>query len=170
MAKINIVLFEPEIPQNTANIIRTCVGLNAKLHLIKPYGFDLDLSSKVFKRNSANYLEMVDLQEYDCFEDFERENNPKNFLLSTRYGVNTYDQFDIAKMEEVYYIFGKESAGIEAEIIKQYKEQTFRIPMDTNLRSLNLANCAALVAYDGARQLGFEGLQIQEPHKIDFWD
>ncbi len=170
MSKINIVLFQPEIPQNTANIIRTCIGLNATLHLIKPYGFDLDLSSKVFKRNSANYLDMVKLCEYESFEEFESKNDPELFLLSTRYGRSTYDKFDVSSMDKVYYIFGKESAGIDADIIKRYKDQTFRIPMDTNLRSLNLSNCAALVAYDGARQLDFAGLEIKEPHKVDFWD
>ncbi len=170
MSKINIVLFQPEIPQNTANIIRTCIGLNATLHLIKPYGFNLDLSSKVFKRNSANYLEMVKLKEYNNFEEFESQNNPELFLLSTRYGLKTYDKFDVKKMDKVYYIFGKESAGIDEAIIKKYSNQTFRIPMDSNLRSLNLSNCAALVAYDGARQFDFEGLEISEPHKVDFWD
>ncbi len=170
MSLINIVLVEPEIPQNTANIIRTCIGLNAKLHLIKPYGFDLELSSKVFKRNSANYIEQVDLVEYDSFEEFEAKNNPKNFLLSTRYGLKTYDQFDVASMDEVFYIFGKESAGIDKDIIKRYRDQTFRIPMDVNLRSLNLSNCAALCGYDGARQHNFSGLELEEPHKLDFWD
>ncbi len=169
MSKINIVLFQPEIPQNTANIIRTCVGLDAHLHLIKPYGFDLNLSSKVFKRNSANYLEFVTLTEYETFEEFEAINNSKNFLFSTRYGTKIYDEISIKDMEEVFYIFGRESSGIDEDILKKYKNQTFRIPMHENLRSLNLANCVALIAYDGERQLDFESLKKVEPHNVNYW-
>ena len=169
MSKINIVLLEPEIPQNTANIIRTCVGLGATLHLVKPYGFDLSLSSKVFKRGSANYLEHVDLIEYENFAEFEAKNNAKYFLFSTRYGQKTYDQFPIKQMAEVFYIFGSESKGIGKAIIHKYAKKTFRIPMKADLRSLNLANCVAMVAYDGARQDDFIGLCNDEPHDLEYW-
>ena len=92
MTKLNIVLFKPEIPGNTANIIRTCVGLNARLHLIKPYGFDLNLSEKVFKRGSTNYVEDVELIEYENFEEFENKNNPEDFYFLSRNGVQSYDK------------------------------------------------------------------------------
>ncbi|MGL5021176.1 MAG: TrmH family RNA methyltransferase [Mycoplasmatales bacterium] len=170
MTKINIVLFMPEIPGNTANIIRTCVGLNARLHLIKPYGFDLNLAEKVFKRGSTNYVNDVELIEYENFEEFENQNDNSAFYMLTRHGVNTYNQIDITKHDKnIFYIFGSESTGIEKKILKKYKDHTFRIPMDKKMRSLNLSNCAMLVAFDGARQLQFEGLSFEEPHKIDFW-
>lgn len=169
--KINIVLFQPEIPQNTANIIRTCVGTNATLHLIKPYGFDLALSEHVFKRGSTNYANIVDLVEYEDFAEFEAKNNREDFYFVTRYGHHTYSDIDVkAHKENIYYVFGRESAGIDKEILEKYEERTFRIPMDKKMRSLNLSNCAALVAYDGLRQLDFEGLEFEEPHKVNFWD
>ncbi len=169
--QINIVLFQPEIPQNTGNIIRTCVGTNAKLHLIKPYGFDLSLSDRIFKRNSTNYAEVVDLIEYESWEDFEAKNQPEDFYFLTRFGHKSYHEIDVtAHQENVYYIFGKESAGIDREILEKYEDRTFRIPMDKKMRSLNLSNCAALVAYDGLRQLDFAGLEFEEPHKVNFWE
>ena len=117
--KINIVLFHPEIPQNTANIIRTCVGIDAKLHLIKPYGFDLNLSEKVFKRGSTNYVEFVELVEYESFEEFE-EKNPynNNYCFITRYGKETYDKINTEEVNDqnIYLIFGNESSGIEKKI------------------------------------------------------
>ncbi len=171
MPKLNIVLFQPEIPQNTGNIIRTCVGTNATLHLIKPYGFDLALSDRVFKRNSTNYAEIVDIREYETFEEFEAKNNPDAFYFLTRYGHHTYSDIDPNQHEEnVYYIFGRESSGIDKYILDKYAEKTFRIPMDKKMRSLNLSNCAALVAYDGLRQLDFSGLEFEEPHKVNYWD
>jgi tRNA (cytidine/uridine-2'-O-)-methyltransferase len=169
--KINIVLFKPEIPGNTANIIRTCVGLNARLHLIKPYGFDLNLAEKVFKRGSTNYVNEVEIVEYEDFNDFETKNDPSAFYMLTRHGVNSYNEIDITKHQEnIYYIFGSESTGIEKSVLKRYKEQTFRIPMDKKMRSLNLSNCAMLVAFEGARQMNFAGLEFEEPHKINFWE
>ncbi len=169
--KINIVLFQPEIPQNTGNIIRTCVGTNAKLHLIKPYGFDLSLSDRIFKRNSTNYAEVVEIVEYENFAEFEQKNNPEDLYFLTRYGHKSYHEIDVkAHPENIYYVFGRESSGIDREILEKYEDRTFRIPMDKKMRSLNLSNCAALVAYDGLRQLDFAGLEFEEPHKINFWE
>jgi len=171
MTKINIVLFKPEIPGNTANIIRTCVGLNARLHLIKPYGFDLNLSEKVFKRGSTNYVEDVELIEYNTFEEFEERNKAEDFYFLSRNGVSSYDKIYVKNHKEnIYYIFGSESSGVDKEILHKYKEKTFRIPMDKKMRSLNLSNCAMLVGYEGARQQNFEGLSFEEPHKVNFWD
>lgn len=170
MTKINIVLFKPEIPQNTGNIIRTCVGLDAKLHLIKPYGFDLNLSDRVFKRNSTNYLNEVELFEYDSFEEFESKNNNENFYFLTRFGQKIYSEINIKEHpDEVFYIFGSESSGIDQEILYKYKNQTFRIPTNPIMRSLNLANCVALVGFDGARQNDFAGLSRVEMQKVDYW-
>lgn len=171
MAKINIVLFHPEIPQNTANIIRTAVALDATLHLIKPYGFDLDLSKKVFKRSSANYLELVSLVEYDDFNEFIKIKQPKNIYFLTRYGKKIYNNIKFNQDEEqVFYVFGSESQGIGYDILKKFSNQTFRIPMKKTMRSLNLANCVALVSYHAAAQQDFVGLEFSEPHKDNYWN
>ncbi len=170
MSKINIVLYKPEIPGNTANIIRTCVGLNATLHLIKPYGFDLDLSTKVFKRGSTNYTKEVELIEYENFDEFIEKNGDNDLYFISRYGVKTYNEITIAQHPvNIYYLFGSESSGVDKDILEKYKERTFRIPMEVKMRSLNLSNCAMLVAYDGARQQNFKGLAFEEPHKEDYW-
>lgn len=168
--KINIVLYQPEIPQNTGNIIRTCVATNAALHLIKPYGFDLSLSDRIFKRNSTNYVEEVELYEYDSFEEFMQKNQPEEFYFLTRYGKNTYSNINIDKSKDYYFIFGNESSGIKQEILKKYPERTFRIPMDKKMRSLNLSNCVALVDYYALSQTDFEGLTLEEPHKVNYWE
>lgn len=171
MTKFNIVLFKPEIPQNTGNIIRTCVGLNATLHLIKPYGFNLDFHDRVFKRNSTNYLEKVELIEYENFEEFEAKNNNQNFYFLTRFGKAIYSDINLSDHpNEIFYIFGNESSGIDREILEKYKNQTFRIPSNPIMRSLNLANCVALVSFDGARQQNFEGLSMTEVQKSDYWE
>lgn len=169
--KLNIVLFQPEIPQNTGNIIRTCVGTNAALHLIKPYGFDLNLSERIFKRNSTNYVEEVELYEYDSWDDFVKTINQNDMYLLTRYGHQNYSDIKVDdSRENIYYVFGKESSGIDKEIMIEHEEKTFRIPMDKKMRSLNLSNCVALVCYDGLRQLDFAGLEMEEPHKVKFWE
>lgn len=166
----NIVLFHPEIPLNTANIIRTCVGTDTRLHLIKPYGFDLSLSDKVFKRGSANYLDLVDLKEYDSWDDFVKINpNEHNYCFITRYGLDIYSNISVGSMEdEIYLIFGSESSGIDKNILEKYKNQTYRIPTSKNVRSLNLGNCAMSVLYECLRQNNFENLECKEPHKIDY--
>ena len=168
--KINIVLFQPEIPQNTANIMRTCVGLNATLHLIKPYGFDLNLSERVFKRNATNYVKEVELIEYDSFDHFLEGKDQNNVFFLTRYGKKIYSDIALEEKSVVYYVFGRESSGIDKDILDKFENQTFRIPMYNKMRSLNLANCVALVGYDGSRQMNFEGLENEEPHKINFWE
>ena len=127
MKKINIVLFEPEIPGNTANIIRTCVGTNAVLHLIKPYGFDFNLADKVFKRGSTNYFDSLKYFEYENFEEFCKKNpyTKNNYFLITRYGEKIYTKMDIKKVEkEAFIIFGKESLGIPKKILQEFQKNT----------------------------------------------
>lgn len=168
---INIVLFHPEIPQNTANTIRTCVGTDTKLHLIKPYGFDLKQSHKVFKRCSANYLDLVDLYEYDSWEDFVTKNpNKEIYNFITRYGLNLYTEINAKNTdnEEIYLIFGSESSGIDKNILMEFKNQTYRLPASKNVRSLNLSNCVMTILYECLRQNDFHNLETKEPHKLDF--
>ncbi len=169
---INIVLYQPEIPFNTANIIRTCVGTNINLHIIEPCGFDLSKDHKDLKRGSTNFLDDVNLILHKDFVSFEEKINTEKLYILTRYGQSVYSDIeyneDIHLKEDIYVMFGKESAGIPKEILDKYLENTFRIPMTKKMRSLNLSNCAALVAFDLVRKTGFYGLESLEPHRENF--
>lgn len=166
--KVHIVLYQPEIPPNTANIMRTCVATDTALHLIHPLGFDLDKRQNVLRRSSTNFIDDVELYEYDNFDEFVEKRQPKHIGLLTRYGKKTYDQMEVASdCEDFYIVFGKESTGIPIEILKQFEKNTFRIPMSEKMRSINLSNCAAMITYELLRQTGFEGLEMTEPHKTD---
>ena len=162
---INIVLFEPEIPGNTGNIMRTCVGINAKLHLIKPLGFSLD--EKYLKRSSANYMDNLDYEVYENYEDFKSKNKGTYYYF-TRYGKKPHSSFDYSnKDENIYLIFGKESSGLPKEILREDINHCMRIPMSKNIRALNLSNCAAIVAYEVLRQQDYNDLFRKEPHKSE---
>ena len=158
---IHIVLYQPEIPQNTGNIMRTCAATNSPLHLIKPYGFYLD--EKHLRRSGMDYREDVDLHEYDSWEEF-KEKNPGVYWLITRYGENTYSDvsFVTPPEENIYLVFGKESTGIDKEILKADLEHCLRIPMVPEARSLNLSNCVALVLFEALRQNNFYDLSRYE--------
>ena len=159
---INVVLYEPEIPQNTGNIMRTCVATNSKLHLIKPLGFKLD--DKHMKRCAVNYLENLNYEVYENFEDFKSKNKGVYYYL-TRYGKKDHTSFNYNTDENIYLIFGKESTGIPKEILKSDLDHCMRIPMTKNVRALNLSNCCAIVVYEVLRQRNYEGLLFDEPHK-----
>lgn len=160
---INIVLFKPEIPGNTGNIMRTCVATNTKLHLIKPLGFSLD--SKYVKRSAANYLENLNYEVYENYEEFKKKNKGTYYFF-TRYGQKSHDSFDYSNKEEnIYLIFGKESSGLPKEILKENIDNCMRIPMSKNVRALNLSNCAAIVVYEVLRQQNYNDLLKYEPHK-----
>ncbi len=159
----NIVLFEPEIPGNTGNIMRTCVATNTKLHLIKPLGFSLD--DKYVKRSATNYMENLNYEVYDSYADFKSKNKGKYYFF-TRYGKKPHTSFDYTNKEEnIYLIFGKESTGIPKEILKDNLDSCMRIPMTDKVRALNLANSAAIVIYEVLRQQNFNDLLTKEPHK-----
>ena len=161
----NIVLYEPEIPGNTGNIMRTCVATNTKLHLIKPLGFSLE--DKYLKRSSANYLEGLNYEVYENYEDFLSKNKGI-FYFFTRYGKKPHTSFDYSnKNEDIYLIFGKESSGIPKEILKDNLDNCMRIPMTDKVRALNLSNCAAIVIYEVLRQQGYPELLFKEPHKSE---
>lgn len=159
----NIVLYEPEIPGNTGNIMRTCVATNTKLHLIKPLGFSLE--DKYLKRSAVNYLEYLNYEVYENYEDFKSK-NPGTYYYFTRYGKKPHTSFDYSNNKEnIYLIFGKESTGIPKEILKDDLEHCLRIPMSKNVRALNLSNSAAIVIYEVLRQQDFNDLLRTEPHK-----
>ena len=153
MAKLNIVLYEPEIPANTGNIGRTCVAKNTRLHLIEPLGFQI--SDKMLKRAGMDYWDPLDVTVYDCYEDF-LEKNPQaagNMFMATTKAHQTYT--DVSYPEDAYIMFGKESAGIPEEILVDNEKNAIRIPMNHNIRSLNLSNSVAIVLYEALRQNSF---------------
>lgn len=160
---INIVLYEPEIPGNTGNIMRTCAATNAKLHLIEPLGFSLD--EKYIKRSAVNYLEFCDYKVYKNFDDF-KETNKGTYYYLTRYGKKPHTSFDYSDPNEnIYFIFGKESTGIPKEILKNYLERCMRIPMNEHVRALNLSNSVAVMTYEALRQQNYPNLSFVEPFK-----
>ena len=160
---INIVLYEPEIPQNTGNIMRTCVATGSKLHLIKPLGFKLDDSH--MKRSAVNYLDNLDYEVYENFEDF-KEKNIGTYYYLTRYGKKPHTSFDYSnKDENIYLIFGKESTGIPKEILSKDLEHCMRIPMTDKVRALNVSNSVAIMVYEVLRQQDYRDLLRTEPFK-----
>ncbi len=160
----HIVLFEPEIPQNTGNIMRTCVATDTKLHLIKPLGFSLD--EKHLIRSGVNYIDKLDYCVYENFDDFQSK-NPGIYYYFTRYGRKPHTSFDYSNPDgkDLYFIFGKESTGIPKEILKRDLEHCMRIPMTDKVRALNLSNSCAIVIYEALRQQNYHGLLQEEPHK-----
>ena len=163
MFMINIVLYEPEIPTNTGNIMRTCIACNAKLHLIEPLGFRLD--EKSVKRSGVNYLDNLNYELYDDYNDFLAKNSG-DFYYFTRYGKKPHTSFDYSDCtKNIYLIFGKESTGIPKDILKNNLDKCMRIPMSSNVRSLNLSNCVAIVVYEVLRQQNYNDLLFCEPFK-----
>lgn len=160
---INVVLFEPEIPMNTGNIMRTCIATNAKLHLIKPLGFSLD--EKSVKRSGVNYIDKIDLTVYENMEDFYSKNKGTFYYL-TRYGHKPHTTGDFSNSNEnIYFVFGKESTGIPKKYLRPNLDNCFRLPMSKNVRSLNLSNTVAIVVYEALRQQNYNDLLFDEPHK-----
>ena len=160
---INIVLFEPEIPMNTGNIMRTCVATGATLHLIKPLGFEL--SESAIKRSGVNYIENCEYKVYENIEDFYAKNVGTMYYL-TRYGHKPHTSFDYSNIKEnIYFIFGKESTGIPPKLLKPHLENCMRFPMTDKVRSLNLSNTVAIMIYEALRQRNYKGLLFDEPHK-----
>ncbi|MFP4177201.1 MAG: tRNA (cytidine(34)-2'-O)-methyltransferase [Acholeplasmataceae bacterium] len=158
---VHIVLYEPEIPQNTGNVMRTAVAIGAKLHLIEPLGFRID--ERRLRRSALDYYEDIDYEIYPDYQAFKDRNKGSYFFL-TRYGKRTYSAFDFSSVEPpIYLIFGSESRGIERKLLASNLDQCFRIPTTDRVRSLNLSNAVAIVCYEVERQLDFPGLHKTEP-------
>lgn len=159
MSKLNIVLVEPEIPQNTGNIARTCAALNATLHLVKPLGFDI--SEKAVRRAGLDYWDKLDIVVHENLDEYisyvDKENSIE-VLLSTK-SQKVYTEIDYTNYDNIYLIFGPESRGLPEKYILDNFERAVRIPMRENIRSLNLSNSVAIVAYEVERQLNFGELQ-----------
>lgn len=165
MAKNNIVLYEPEIPQNTGNIMRTCAGTDTVLHLIEPLGFKMD--EKHLVRAAVNYVPNVDFIIYKNWEDFlEKNPNGKKYFL-TRYGQKTPHELHLSDKNETYYfIIGKESTGVPKEILRDYLEDCIRIPTNDKIRSLNISNVAAVCIFEALRQQDYNDLSKYEPETL----
>lgn len=160
---INVVLYEPEIPQNTGNIMRLCVGIGARLHLIKPLGFSLD--EKAIKRSGANNIDGCDYVVYENYNEFMAKNSGV-FYYITRYGKKPHSTPNYSKLKgNIYFVFGKESTGIPKEILKNNVNNCLRIPANDQIRSLNLANSVAIVIYEALRQKDYQNLSTTEIFK-----
>ena len=155
MSKINIVLHQPEIPQNTGNIARTCAATGASLHLIRPLGFTID--DKKLKRAGLDYWHHLDITYYDGLEDFyEKNSDAKVYYFSTK---SNHVYTDITYPENVFIMFGKETKGLPEELLRANPDTCVRLPMREGLRSLNLSNTVAIAVYEILRQRNFADLQ-----------
>ena len=174
--KINIVMVEPEIPQNTGNIARTCAAIGAKLHLVKPLGFSID--DKYLKRAGLDYWDKLEIEVHENLDEFLKQYavgagihpcpgqgqslaptiDPNFFLASTK-SQQTYAEINYTKFEEIFILFGKETKGLPEDLIQNNMKQAIRIPMRESLRSLNLSNSVAIIVYEVLRQNRFNNLQ-----------
>lgn len=152
---LNIVLHEPEIPQNTGNIARTCAATGTALHLIEPLGFSID--EKAVRRAGLDYWDKLALFVYSSLEDFYKQNSKGNFFYCSTKARRTYA--DVVYPSNSYLIFGKESAGLPEETLKDNPTSCIRIPMKEDIRSLNLSNAAAIVCYEVLKQREFKGME-----------
>ena len=157
----HVVLFHPEIPQNTGNIMRTAMAIEAKLHIIGPLPFKLN--DETIKRTGLDYREHLNYVYYDSFEQFIQVNQRPTLYCITRYGTKLYTEMPVSDPKQNhYFLFGSESSGLTDDILKTNQEHLYRIPMSILARSLNLSNCVALVLYDALRQQKFAGLATKE--------
>ena len=152
---MNIVLIEPEIPQNAGNIVRTCAITGVNLYMVKPLGFEV--SDKHFKRAGLDYRDFANVKIVDNFEDLYNENKDKTFYFASTKSAKTH--CDVSYPEDCFIVFGKESYGIKESILKQHYDNCIRIPMLENRRSLNLSNSVAIIVYEALRQQGFKSLE-----------
>lgn len=157
--KLNVVMCEPEIPQNTGNIARTCAATGGKLHLIKPLGFNI--SDKYLKRAGLDYWDKLEIEEHENLEAFLKKYPPKekNMFFITTKGKKCYTDINYSGMEEIFVMFGKETKGLPENLLRKYIDKAIRIPMKEQLRSLNLSNSVAIIVYEILRQNNFEDLQ-----------
>lgn len=154
---VHVVLYQPEIPANTGNIARTCAATDTTLHLIRPLGFSTD--DKMLKRAGLDYWQFVNIVYYDSIEEFFEKNDGGEFFYLTKYGKIPHTDFDYSVEEKDYFfIFGRETSGLPDEIIQNNLDRALRIPMNENVRSLNLSNTAAILIYEALRQRNYPGL------------
>lgn len=154
---MNIVLVEPEIPQNAGNIVRTCAGTGCNLYMVKPLGFEL--SEKHYKRAGLDYFDFANVFVVDSFDELYEKNKDKQFFFASTKSKHTYTE--VSYPEDCFIVFGKESYGLKESLLKQHYDNCIRIPMKSERRSLNLSNSVAIIVYEALRQQGFKDLQTQ---------
>ena len=154
MIELNIVLVEPEIPQNTGNIARTCAVTDSKLHLVRPLGFST--SDKYLKRAGLDYWDKLDINYYNDLDDFFSRNKNGRFFFATTKAPNSYSDFNY--QADDYFLFGKETAGLPEDLLENNLDNCIRIPMKNKLRSLNLSNSVSIIIYEALRQNNFLNL------------
>ena len=152
---LNIVLVEPEIPQNCGNIARTCAATGARLHLIRPLGFDI--SEKAVRRAGLDYWDLVEVRDYENLEDFFSKNQVQQMWCLSTKAPRSYTE--AAFSDGCYLFFGKETKGLPEDFLEQHRESCIRLPMRPEARSLNLSNAVAITVYEALRQTGYPGLQ-----------
>lgn len=158
---LNVVLFQPEIPANTGNIARTCAATDTVLHLIRPLGFSTD--DKMLKRAGLDYWQFVKIVYYDSLDEFYLKNQGGEFYYITKFGEEAFSDFDYSELSKDYYfIFGRETTGLPKDVIENNKERSLRIPMNGNVRSLNLSNTAAILIYEALRQQNYPNLRMKQ--------
>lgn len=163
MIDLNVVLYQPKIPQNTGNIARTCAAVGAKLHLIRPLGFSV--RDRYLKRAGLDYWHMVEIVYHDTMTDFIEKYDGKNLNFITKKASKTYDTIDFSG--DVFLIFGKETSGLPEELLKRNRKRCYRIPMKADARSLNLSNAVAVIVYEACRRVGFETLQLEGSEEFE---
>ena len=151
---LNVVLHEPEIPQNCGNIARTCAATGARLHLIRPLGFDI--SEKAVRRAGLDYWHLVDVRVYDNLEDFFQKNQVRQLWCLSTKAPRCYTEAEFT--EDCFLLFGKETKGLPEDFLEAHREECIRIPMRNEARSLNLSNAVAITVFEALRQTGFQGL------------
>ena len=163
---IHIVLYRPEKPQNTGNIMRTCVAIHATLHIIGPITFSVD--NKDLKRVGMDYIDDLKMEFHPTYEDFIKAYPEADIYYVTRYARTVYSSYDFSKkqVQDIFLMFGRESTGIPHDILKEHQDKLMRIPMVPEARSLNLSNCVALVTYEVLRQQNFPNLATEEAIKV----
>lgn len=163
---LHIVLYQPEMPANVGNIMRTAMALNASLHIIGPTPFNFE--DRNLKRAGLDYIKDLNLVIYDDYKDFITKHEGKTIIYVSRYGKKNYTQFSYGRFDEgIYVMFGNESTGIPLDLLKAHKENIVRIPMVASARSLNLSNAVAVVSYEIMRQQDFYNLATSEVIKGD---
>ena len=161
---INVVLYRPEKPQNTGNIMRTCVAIHACLHIIGPLSFSVD--SKDLKRVGMDYIDDLKMFYYPTYEDFVKEHGNKEIYYVTRYADTVYSSFDFSDpIKDMFVMFGRESTGIPHDVLREHMDHLLRLPMVPEARSLNLSNCVAIIVYEILRQQKFPNLATSEAIK-----
>lgn len=161
----HVVLFQPQIPQNTGNVARTCAATNAPLHIIKPMGFPID--DRKMKRAGLDYWDKLDVRFYDNLEDFLSQCQGKLHLIS-KFADKVYSEETYQDDQAHYFLFGREDTGLPEEFMRQHAEKALRIPMnDDHVRSLNVSNTVCMIVYEALRQQEFKGLELSHTYQYD---